>query len=67
MMTLNQQIEELDRELAYRAKVYPRLMAAGKLRASVAEYQVARLKAARETLEWLADREWTIKQRLWPG
>jgi hypothetical protein len=67
MISLRQQIEEIDRELEQRAKVYPRLMGTGNLRPSIAEYQVARLRAARDTLAWLAEHELIIKQRLWPG
>lgn len=63
-VSLRQQIEEIDRELEQRAKVYPRLVASGKLRQSMADYQVARLVAARASLAWLAQHEATIKQRL---
>ena len=62
-ISLSQQIDEIDRELKQRAKVYPRLAATAKLQGSVAEYQVARLKAARDTLAWLAENERAIKQR----
>lgn len=60
--SLNQQIEEIDRELAQRASVYPRLVSAGKMRQSIADYQTDRLKAVRATLVWLQDNEAKIKQ-----
>jgi hypothetical protein len=63
-MTLNQQIEEVDRELAYRAHVYPRLVSSGKLRQSIATYQVDRLKAVRATLVWLQKNEQVLKHRM---
>jgi hypothetical protein len=46
MIKLDEQIAELKRELAQRERVYARLIAAGKLKASVAQYQVACLEAA---------------------
>lgn len=63
-VSLNQQIDEIDRELAQRRDVYPRLVATGKLRESIAAYQTKRLEAARDTLAWLAKNELLIKQRL---
>ncbi|MCC6172094.1 MAG: hypothetical protein IT481_08700 [Gammaproteobacteria bacterium] len=63
-VSLRQQIEEVDRELAQRSRVYQRLVAKGELRQAVADFQVARLVAARDTLAWLADHERLIKQRL---
>ena len=62
--SLDQQIEEIDRELEQRAAVYPRLVQNHKLRQSIADYQVERLKAARASLVWLRDNEFLIKQRL---
>lgn len=63
-ISLNQQLEELDRELQQRGQVYPRLIAQGKLRQSIADYQLARLCAIRESIKWLADHEAMIKQRM---
>jgi hypothetical protein len=64
MISLRQQLEELDRELEQRARVYPRLVSSGGLRQSLADFQMGRLKAARDTLAWLLEHELTIKQRL---
>lgn len=65
-ISIAQQIDEIDRELMQRREVYPRLVAGGKLRQSVADYQVARLQAARDTLTWLAVNDRRIRQRLAP-
>ena len=63
-ISLRQQIEEIDRELEQRSRVYPRLVSSGGMRQSIADYQVARLQAARDTLAWLFEHEALIKQRL---
>jgi hypothetical protein len=63
-ISLSQQLDELDRELAQRASVYPRLVSSGKLRQSIADFQVARLAAVRESIRWLAENERAIKQRM---
>ncbi|HLH92562.1 MAG TPA: hypothetical protein VKX28_29385 [Xanthobacteraceae bacterium] len=47
---LEEQIAELARELALRRAVYPRLIAAGRLRRTVAQENLARLRAALRTL-----------------
>lgn len=60
-VSLNQQIEEVDRELAQRARVYPRLVGQGKLRQSVADYHVKRMQAVKATLEWLRDNEAAVR------
>jgi len=63
-ISLAQQIEEIDRELEQRQSVYQRLVSSGKLRQSIADYQVARLEAAKKSLQWLQENELTIKQRM---
>jgi hypothetical protein len=50
---LDQQIAEVARELALRRAVYPRLVAAGRLRRAVALENLARLRAALRTLKGL--------------
>jgi hypothetical protein len=52
---IQQQIDELNRELGMRAGVYPKLVSSGKLRASEAEEANARLRAAIDTLTWCRD------------
>ena len=51
--SLREQIEEVDRELAMRRDVYPRRVSAGRMRASVATYHMARMQAVRDTLQAL--------------
>ncbi len=60
-VSLSQQIDEVAREILIRAEVYPRQVAQGKLRQSIADYQVERLKAALVTLQWLRDNETDIR------
>ncbi len=60
-ISLGQQIDELRRELDQRRLVYPRLIAGRKLRQSVADYQMARLQAAFDTLLWLQRHEAAIR------
>lgn len=62
--SLSAQISEINRELSQRAKVYPPLIAKGKLRKSEADYHVAAMTAVRDTLQWLSENELLIKQRL---
>lgn len=61
-ISLAQQIDELRRELLERQRVYPRLIAARKLRQAIADYQVARLQAALDTLLWLQRHEATVRR-----
>lgn len=63
-ISLAQQIEELERELHMRADVYPRLVRSGKMRQSIADYQIERMKAALETLRWLQTNEAAIKAKV---
>jgi hypothetical protein len=49
-VSLREQIEEVDRELVLRARVYPGQVATGKMRQSVADYHMNRMLAVRETL-----------------
>lgn len=48
--TLDEQIEELERELKLRERHYPRWVKQGKTTQRAAEQQLARLRAARDTL-----------------
>lgn len=63
-VSLHGQIDEVRREIAKRAEVYPRLVAKGAMRQAEADYLVARLQAVLTTLLWLADNERLIRQRL---
>jgi hypothetical protein len=63
-ISLNEQIDEVVRELAKRATVYPRAVQIGKMRQSIADYQVARMTAVLNTLRWFRDNEEKIKATL---
>lgn len=57
-ISLRMQIEEVERELALRARVYPGQVHMGKMRQSIADYHMARMQAVRDTLMQLqAQRE----------
>jgi hypothetical protein len=64
--SLTSQIAEVDRELAQRNQVYPRLVATRALRQSHADYQLELMRSVRATLVWLAENENLIKHRLAP-
>jgi hypothetical protein len=51
--SLSQQLEEVERELALRAKVYPRMVAKGQIRQSEADYHTQRMESVAETLRTL--------------
>ena len=53
IISLPEQITCLRRELGYRERVYPRWVRAGKIKADDAEYQLAAMKAALESLRKL--------------
>ena len=56
-ITLAHQIQEIDRELAVRAAVYPRWVHAGKMRQGEADLHIERMRAVKVTLEWLQTNE----------
>lgn len=63
-LSLHAQIEEVEREIALRKSVYPRLVASGKMRESVAELHTQRMQAVADTLRWLEANEATIKAKV---
>jgi hypothetical protein len=65
MVSLSQQIEEVERELKKRAEVYPRQVSSGAMRQSIADYHVARMRAAGATLTWLRDHETDVRSNGW--
>jgi hypothetical protein len=65
-ISLNQQIDEVRRELEQRKEVYARMVATRKMRQSIAEFQTARMMAVLNTLEWLQRNEAKIKAFLGP-
>jgi hypothetical protein len=56
-ISLRAQLEEVDRELTLRQRVYSHQISVGKMRASVAEYHMLRLRAVQRTLETLIEQE----------
>lgn len=48
--TYDQQLAEVDRELAMRRRLYPQWVAKGTLRAETADRQIAIMEAVRETV-----------------
>jgi hypothetical protein len=63
-ITLLAQIEEVDRELGLRRTVYAIEVARGKMRQSVADLHLQRMRAVRATLAWLQANEAKIKEAL---
>lgn len=51
--SLEQQLEEVEREIALRNRVYPTMIAKGRMRESVAQYHTGRMHAVAETLRRL--------------
>lgn len=60
-ISLNQQIEEVERELALRRDVYPRQVAAGKMRQSIADYHLKRMEAVLATLYFVSQNAEAIR------
>jgi Spy/CpxP family protein refolding chaperone len=50
---LHDQVAAAEREAVYRRRVYPRLVAAGKLKQAAADHQIAAMDAIAETLRSL--------------
>jgi hypothetical protein len=53
--SLRAQIEEVEREIILREKVFPRMVQTGKMREAEADYHLARMHAVLETLRNLQD------------
>jgi hypothetical protein len=64
--SLRAQLEEVDRELVLRERVYAHQVSVGKMRVSVAEYHMERLRAVKRTLEKLIDGVEIPKEGKWP-
>ena len=65
--TLNQQVEEVVREIDERNRDYPGLVRKGRLRESQAEYHISRMKSVLATLAWLRDNETSIRADVLAG
>jgi hypothetical protein len=57
VISLRSQIEEVERELALRSRVYPRQIMAGKMRRGEAELHIERMRAVLATLTRLRDED----------
>jgi hypothetical protein len=55
-VSLREQIEEVERELALRKRVYAGQVYTGKMRQSVADYHMNRMQAVRDTLTRLQEK-----------
>jgi len=60
-VSITSQIDEVQRELKERERVYAHLIASRKLRQSIADYQMDRMRSVLTTLEWLRDNETDIR------
>jgi hypothetical protein len=56
-ISLNQQIEEVKREIDMRKRVYPNLVRNGKMRQAEADYHAQRMEAVLDTLQALRSGE----------
>ncbi len=59
--SISQQIEEVDRELELRDRVYKGKVHSGAWRASVAEFHMERMRSVKATLEWLRANETDVR------
>ena len=59
--SISQQIEEIEREITLRERVYPNQVRTGAMRQSVADYHMNRIKAAKASLEWLRANETAVR------
>lgn len=60
-ISIGAQIEEAEREIRLREGVYQRQVSSGKMRQSVADMHLERMRAILRTLQWLQANEETIR------
>jgi cbb3-type cytochrome oxidase cytochrome c subunit len=63
-VSLTSQIAEVQRELKMRADVYPRQVAARRMRQAEADLHVAHMRAVLATLKWLQANEDAIRAHI---
>jgi hypothetical protein len=63
-ISIDAQIEEVERELRLRGGVYARQVASGKMRKAVADMHTDRMVAVLETLRWLRDNRVQVIQEV---
>ncbi len=61
LFSLSQQIEEIERELVLRKRVYPGLIHKGTMTQSIANYHMGRIEGAKASLEWLRANETDVR------
>ena len=65
-VSLNRMIGCVEREIAMRRSVYPRLVASGAKRQSVADLELGDMQAVLATLKWLAENEEAVRAAVAP-
>ncbi|NEW95482.1 hypothetical protein [Rhodopseudomonas sp. BR0G17] len=63
-ISLTSQIQEVASELNKRRSVYPRMIAARRIKQDLADYQMKRLDAVLATLQWLKENEAAIRRKV---
>lgn len=63
-VSLNRQVQCVEREIAMRNRVYPRAIASGKMKPSHASLEIGDMEAVLATLKWLAENELMIRAKL---
>jgi len=61
---LRHQIEEVERELAMRQRVYPGQVRRKTMRQGEADLHIARMEAVLVTLRWLQENEYRVKDAI---
>ena len=65
-ISLAQQIEEVERELELRERVYEGPVRSGGMRRSVADFHMTRMRAVLATLRWLRENETAVRAAVGP-
>jgi hypothetical protein len=60
-ISIGAQIEEVEREIKKRGEVYPRMVARGDMRQSVADMHIERMTGVLTTLRWLQENEAKVR------
>lgn len=65
--TLSAQIQEVQREIQQRERIYAREVRSGRMRQGVADEHMLRMRCVLRTLEWLRENETKIRAALKKG
>lgn len=63
-ISITGQIQEIEREIALREKVYPHQVASGRMRQAVADYHMERMHAVLATLKWIDAHSAQIRDKI---